>query len=144
MHALSGTKQCDSILLFFCLTKCVCFISSYKDSSGVVFFILRLMKILWKSSVFYLSPSYTLDSHTIAKSCNIFQQIPIFLRLLHLNNASLFSTTNRSKILIIKSMSDIDYCHSNYCHKKQAPMTASFSEGFYFSLKTLEEACCIL
>ena len=111
---------------------------------ALFFFILRLMKILWKSSVFYLSPSYTLDTHTIAKSCNIFQQIPIFLRLLHLNNASLFSTTNRSKILIIKSMSDIDYCHSNYCHKKQAPMTASFSEGFYFSLKTLEEACCIL
>ena len=37
-------------------------------------------------------------------------------------------------------MRDIDYCDSNYCHKKQAAMTASFSEGFYFSLKTLEDA----
>ena len=27
MHALSGTKQCDSILLFSCPTKCVRFIS---------------------------------------------------------------------------------------------------------------------
>ena len=23
-------------------------------------------------------------------------------------------------------MADIDYCYSNYCYKKQAPMTASF------------------
>ena len=34
-------------------------------------------------------------------------------------------------------MRDIAYCDSDYCHKKQAPMTASFSEGFYFLLKTL-------
>ena len=39
MHPLSGTKQCDSIMLFFCLTKCVRFISSYKDSSDVVFYL---------------------------------------------------------------------------------------------------------
>ena len=31
--------QCDSILLFFCPAKCVCFISSYKDSSNVVFYL---------------------------------------------------------------------------------------------------------
>ena len=129
---------------YFSALRSACVSFHHVRFPNTLFFILRLMKILWKSSVFYLSPSYTLDTHTIAKSCNIFQQIPIFLRLLHLNNASLFSTTNRSKILIIKSMSDIDYCHSNYCHKKQAPMTASFSEGFYFSLKTLEEARCIL
>ena len=129
---------------YFSALRSACVSFHHVRFPNTLFFILRLMKILWKSSVFYLSPSYTLDTHTIAKSCNIFQQIPIFLRLLHLNNASLFSTTNRSKILIIKSMSDIDYCHSNYCHKKQAPMTASFSEGFYFSLKTLEEACYML
>ena len=37
MYVLLGTKQRDSILLFFCPTKCVRFISSYKDSSNVVF-----------------------------------------------------------------------------------------------------------
>ena len=41
-------------------------------------------------------------------------------------------------------MRDIDYCDSDDCHKKQAPMTASFSEGFYFSLKTLGEAFYML
>ena len=30
------------------------------------------MKILWKLSVFYLSTSYALDTHTIPKICNIF------------------------------------------------------------------------
>ena len=39
MHALSGTKQCDSILLVSCPTKCVRLISSYKDSSNVVFYL---------------------------------------------------------------------------------------------------------
>ena len=38
MYALLGTKQRDSILLFFCPTKCVRFISSYKDSSNVFCF----------------------------------------------------------------------------------------------------------
>ena len=41
-------------------------------------------------------------------------------------------------------MIDIDYYDSNNCYKKQLPMTVSFLEGFYFSLKTLEEACYIL
>ena len=41
-------------------------------------------------------------------------------------------------------MIDIDYYDSNYCYKKQVPMTVSFLEGFYFSLKTLEEACYML
>ena len=41
MHALSGTKQCDSILLVSFPTKCVRLISSYKDSSNVVFFYLK-------------------------------------------------------------------------------------------------------
>ena len=54
------------------------------------------------------------------------------------------SQTNRNIKLIIKSMIDIDYYDSNYCYKKQVPMTVSFLEGFYFSLKTLEEACYIL
>ena len=39
MHALSGTKQCDSILLVSCPTKCVRLISSYKNSSNVVFYL---------------------------------------------------------------------------------------------------------
>ena len=39
MHALSGTKQCDSILLFSCPTKCVRFISLFKDSFNVVFYL---------------------------------------------------------------------------------------------------------
>ena len=39
MHALSGTKQCDSILLVSCPTKCVRLISSYKDFSNVVFYL---------------------------------------------------------------------------------------------------------
>ena len=71
---MSGTKQCDSILLFFCPTECERFISPHKDSSNFVvfFFILKLMKILWKSSVFYLFPSYALDTHTISKSWNIY------------------------------------------------------------------------
>ena len=34
-----GTKQCDSILLFFCPTECVGFVSSYKDSSDVIFYL---------------------------------------------------------------------------------------------------------
>ena len=46
--------------------------------------------------------------------------------------------------LIIKSMIDIDYYDSNNCYEKQVPMTVSFLEGFYFSLKILEEACYIL
>ena len=54
------------------------------------------------------------------------------------------SQTNRNMKLIIKSMIDIDYYDSNNCYKKQVPMTVSFLEGFYFSLKTLEEACYIL
>ena len=54
------------------------------------------------------------------------------------------SQTNRNMNLIIKSMIDIDYYDSNYCYKKQVQMTVSFLEGFYFSLKTLEEACYIL
>ena len=41
-------------------------------------------------------------------------------------------------------MIDFDNYDSNYCYKKQVPMTVSFLEGFYFSLKTLEEACCML
>ena len=59
---MSGTTQCDSILLFFCPTECERFILPHKDSFNVVFFILKLMKILWKSSVFYLFPSYALDT----------------------------------------------------------------------------------
>ena len=41
MHALSGTKQCDSILLFFLFifSKCVRFISSYKDTSNFTFYL---------------------------------------------------------------------------------------------------------
>ena len=39
MHALSETKQCDSILLFSCPTKCVRFISLFKDSFNVVFYL---------------------------------------------------------------------------------------------------------
>ena len=54
------------------------------------------------------------------------------------------SQTNRNIKLIIKSMIHIDYYDSNYCYKKQVPMTVSFLEGFYFSLKTLEEACYML
>ena len=143
MHPLSGTKQCDSIMLFFCLTKCVRFISSYKDSSDVVFY-LKANKDSMKIICVLFITSYTLETQTISKSCNIFSTDSNFLGLLHLNNASLFSTTNRNKKLIIKSMRDIDYCDSSYCHKKQPPMTASFSEGFYFSLKTLKEACFML
>ena len=32
-------------------------------------------------------------------------------------------------------MRDIDYCDSNYSPKKQAPMTVSFSERFFFLVK---------
>ena len=46
--------------------------------------------------------------------------------------------------LIIKSMIDIDYYDGNFSYKRQVPMTVSFLEGFYFPLKTLEEACYIL
>ena len=40
---MSGTKQCDSILLFFCPTECERFISPHRDSSNVVvvFFYLK-------------------------------------------------------------------------------------------------------
>ena len=51
------------------------------------------MKILWKSSVFYLFPSYALDTHTILKSCNIFlidsnffQAVTVKQRIFILNN----------------------------------------------------------
>ena len=46
--------------------------------------------------------------------------------------------------LIIKRMIDIDYYDGNFCYKRQVPMRVSFLEGFYFPLKTLEEACYIL
>ena len=55
-----------------------------------------------------------------------------------------WSTTNRNKKLIIKGIIDIDYWDSNYSYKKQVPITASFSEGFYSSLKILDEACFML
>ena len=143
MHALSGTKQCDSILLFFCLTKCVRFISSYKDSSDVVFYLKAnkdSRKIIY---VLFITKLHFRNSDHFEKLQH-FSTDSNFLGLLHLNNASLFSTTNRNKKLIIKGMRDIDYCDSSYCHKKQPPMTASFSEGFYFSFKTLKEACFML
>ena len=54
------------------------------------------------------------------------------------------SQTNRNIKLIIKSMIHIDNHDSNYCYKKQVPMTVSFLVGFYFSLKTREEACYML
>ena len=140
MHALSGTKQCDSILFFFFPTRCVRFISSYKDASNFAFYLKAdedSMKIICVLFIHKLRFRYSYHS----KNLQHFLIDSNFLKLLHLNSAFLFSTTNRNKKLIIKSMRDIDYCDSDYCHKKQPPMTASFSEGFYFSLKTLEEAC---
>ena len=144
MHALLGTKQCDSILLFFCLTKCVRFISSYKDSSNVGFCFkadedsMKIICVLFIPKLHFRHSYYSEQLQHFLKDSNF------FFRLLHLNSAFLFPTTNRNKKSIIKSMRDIDYCDSDYCHKKQPPMTASFSEGFYFSLKTLEEACYML
>ena len=38
----------------------------------MLFFILRRIKIPWKSFVFNLSPSYALDTHITPKICNIF------------------------------------------------------------------------
>ena len=55
-----------------------------------------------------------------------------------------WSTTNRNKKLIIKGIIDINYWDSNYSYKKQVPITASFSGGFYSSLKILDEACFML
>ena len=46
-----------------------------------------------------------------------------------------WSTTSRNKKSIIKSVIDIDYSDSNYCYKKQVPMTASFLESFLFLAK---------
>ena len=51
------------------------------------------MKILWKSYVFYLFPSYALDTHTILKKLqhflidsNFFQAVTLKQRIFILNN----------------------------------------------------------
>ena len=119
-------------------------ISSYKDSSNVVFYLKgdeNSMKII---SILFIPKFRFSDSYHFEKLQHFFNRFQFLLRLLHLNSAFLFSKTNRNNKLIIKNMRDINYCDSNYCHKKQAPMTASFSEGFYFSLKTLGEAFYML
>ena len=132
MHALSGTKQCDSILLFFCLTKCVRFISLYKNSSDVVFYLKAdkdSMKIIF---VLFITKLHLRHSDHFEKLQH-FSTDSNFLRLLHLNNASLFSTTNRNKKLIIKSMRDIEYCDSSYCHKKTTADDSIVFRGIFIS-----------
>ena len=78
---------------------------------------------------------------TLEEACYMLLKVSQFTTASFLEGSS---QTNRNIKLIIKSMIHIDYYDSNYCYKKQVPMTVSFLEGFYFSLKTLEEACYML
>ena len=82
------------IMLFFCRAKCVRIVLPCKDFSNVVF-ILRLIKN-YKNHLFYFTPSYTLDTITTSKSCNVhFSMDSNFCNTK--NSAFLLSTTNRNK-----------------------------------------------
>ena len=77
------------IMLFFCRAKCVRFVLLCKDFSDVVF-ILRL------NHLFYFTPSYTLDTLTTSKSCNVHFSIDSnFFKTK--NSVFLLSMTNRNK-----------------------------------------------
>ena len=79
MHVLWGTKQSDSILLFFYPTKGARLISSCKHSSKSCFY-LKADKNSKKIIIFCFTPRYILNTHTTFKNCNIFQQIQIFFK----------------------------------------------------------------
>ena len=77
------------IMLFFCRAKCVRFVLPCKDFSDVVF-LLRL------NHLFYFTPSYTLDTVTTSKSCNVhFSMDSNFFKTK--NSAFLLSTTKQEQ-----------------------------------------------
>ena len=92
MHALSGTKQCDSILLFFFPTKCVRFISSYKDTSNFAFYLKAdedSMKIICLLFIHKLRFRYSYHSKNLQHfliDSNFFQAVTLKQCIFILNN----------------------------------------------------------
>ena len=90
MYALLGTKQRDSILLFFCPTKCVRFISSYKDSSNVVFKAdedsMKIICVLFIPKLRFRHSYYSEKLQHFLIDSNFFQAVTLKQRIFILNN----------------------------------------------------------
>ena len=92
MHALLGTKQRDSILLLFCLTKCVRFISSHKDSSNVVFCFkadedsMKIICVLFIPKLRFRHSYYSEKLRHFLIDSNFFQAVTVKQRIFILNN----------------------------------------------------------
>ena len=92
MHALLGTKQRDSILLLFCPTKCVRFISSYKDSSNVVFCFkadedsMKIICVLFIPKLRFRHSYYSEKLQHFLIDSNFFQAVTLKQRIFILNN----------------------------------------------------------
>ena len=80
MHALSGTKQCDSILLFFFPTKCVSFYLKADEDSMKIICVLFIHKLRFRYS--YHSKNL---QHFLIDS-NFFQAVTLKQCIFILNN----------------------------------------------------------
>ena len=117
---MSGTTQCDSILLFFCPTECERFILPHKDSFNVVFFYLKAdedsMKII---CVLFVPKLRFRHSYHFEKLQHFLIDSNFFKAVTHKQRIFILNDKHEQKKLIINSMRDVDYCDSNYWNKRR-------------------------
>ena len=90
MYAFLGTKQRDSILLFFCPTKCVRFISSYKIPLTLFFKAdedsMKIICVLFIPKLRFRHSYYSEKLQHFLIDSNFFQAVTLKQRIFILNN----------------------------------------------------------